>query len=159
MKILLKTIKFGDIFYQIDKKYLNLVKNHKIYACLLNNNKLYLIRDDKIWLHQLILGKAPKGLVIDHINGDTLDNRKSNLRFITHGENRQNTTKRKLTEEEVLDILLSNQSNNILASKYNISNCLVSDIRRGKIYKQYFPDILREYLGCNYKSKRTYILT
>lgn len=33
------------------------------------------------------------------------------------------------------------------------------DIRRGKIYKQYFPDILREYLGCNYKSKRTYILT
>ena len=42
MKILLKTIKFGDIFYQIDKKYLNLVKNHKIYACLLNNNKLYL---------------------------------------------------------------------------------------------------------------------
>jgi hypothetical protein len=35
------------------------------------------------YLHQLIMGS--KG--IDHINGDGLDNRRGNLRRVTHGEN------------------------------------------------------------------------
>jgi len=41
-------------------------------------------------LHRLLVGD-PKGLVIDHINHDTLDNRRSvNLRVVTNGENLQN---------------------------------------------------------------------
>lgn len=38
-----------------------------------------------------IVGKPPKGFVIDHINGDTLDNRKDNLRIVTIRRNSQNT--------------------------------------------------------------------
>lgn len=38
-------------------------------------------------LHHFVVGKPPKGLVTDHINRDRLDNRKSNLRFVTQREN------------------------------------------------------------------------
>lgn len=38
------------------------------------------------YMHQLIL-YAPKGLEIDHINGDGLDNRRENLRLASHAQN------------------------------------------------------------------------
>lgn len=50
--------------------------------------------DDSRKLHQFLLGPAPEGHVIDHINGDGLDNRRENLRFCTHGENHANEGKR-----------------------------------------------------------------
>lgn len=40
-------------------------------------------------MHMLILGKKD-GLEIDHININRLDNRRSNLRHVTHGENMYN---------------------------------------------------------------------
>ncbi|MFL1672175.1 HNH endonuclease [Paenibacillus dendritiformis] len=41
------------------------------------------------FLHRVV-NDCPPGLVVDHINGDTLDNRKSNLRNVTLGENTKN---------------------------------------------------------------------
>lgn len=48
------------------------------------------INGKKTYLHQLIIGKR-EGMVIDHINGDKLDNRNSNLRHISQRENTLNT--------------------------------------------------------------------
>ena len=139
----LETKKFGKIFYKIDKEDLSLIENHKVYACKLSNNKLYLIRDDKKWLHRLIMPDCPKGMVIDHINGNSLDNTRKNLRITTYSINTQNTNKRLLKEDEILDILLNSKSNRELANKYGCSNCLISNIRTGKLYNGLFPEILR----------------
>jgi hypothetical protein len=42
-----------------------------------------------IYLHRYILN-APDGYVVDHINNNPLDNRKVNLRVVTHKANQQN---------------------------------------------------------------------
>ena len=38
-------------------------------------------------MHHVVLGFPPPGMVIDHINGNGLDNRRENLRFASIGEN------------------------------------------------------------------------
>lgn len=38
-------------------------------------------------LHAWIFGSPPKGMVVDHANGDKLDNRRSNLRLLTVAQN------------------------------------------------------------------------
>lgn len=47
-------------------------------------------------MHHAILGKPPQGYVVDHINGDRLDNRRCNLRFVTHQQNAFNTRKHRV---------------------------------------------------------------
>lgn len=46
-------------------------------------------RKKAVPLHRFIIS-ATEGLVVDHINGNTLDNRKNNLRMATKAENGQN---------------------------------------------------------------------
>lgn len=47
-----------------------------------------------IYMHRLILD-PPSHMGIDHHNGDSLDNRRSNLRACTHSQNAMNSRKRR----------------------------------------------------------------
>lgn len=51
-----------------------------------------------VYLHRLILN-APKGIHVDHKDGDGLNNRRSNIRLSTPGQNRANcgATRRKMS--------------------------------------------------------------
>lgn len=46
------------------------------------------------YLHRVILA-APKGVMVDHINHDALDNRRANLRLATASQNNCNARKRR----------------------------------------------------------------
>lgn len=48
-----------------------------------------------IFMHRLLMG-FPKGLVVDHINGNGLDNRLSNLRAVSYSTNNLNTYRHRL---------------------------------------------------------------
>lgn len=49
------------------------------------------IKGKKVYLHRLIMGN-PDGLVVDHLNQQTLDNRRENLQVVTQKENLANRT-------------------------------------------------------------------
>jgi hypothetical protein len=46
-----------------------------------------------LYLHLLLLGTPPDGKMVDHANGDSLDNRRFNLRFATPRENSHNRSR------------------------------------------------------------------
>lgn len=47
-----------------------------------------------IQMHRIVMD-APKGIMVDHINGNSLDNRKENLRFCNNGQNQSNSLSKK----------------------------------------------------------------
>jgi hypothetical protein len=52
--------------------------------------KLYAKCMKSLYLHRYILRDIPNGMVVDHISGDSLDNRRSNLRIVTVAQNNKN---------------------------------------------------------------------
>ena len=46
-----------------------------------------------IYLHRFLLKLTDKKIFVDHVNMDTLDNRKENLRICTHSQNQMNKNK------------------------------------------------------------------
>lgn len=72
---------------KFDKQDLNLVRQYYWNVC--SSNGIYLrttVTIDKkklkvLWLHRLLMGN-PENKIVDHINGDSLDNRRCNLRLV-----------------------------------------------------------------------------
>ncbi len=65
----------------------------KWYAHKESNTLFYAVRkENTIRMHRVII-RACKGQEVDHINGNALDNRKSNLRIATHSQNMANCHK------------------------------------------------------------------
>jgi len=88
----LKTKKLEVIL--IDNDDYEKLKNHSFH--LSHGYPRTCIARKKVMLHQLIMPKQ-KGMTIDHINRNKLDNRKTNLRSVTILENCQNRLPKKGT--------------------------------------------------------------
>ena len=76
------------------------LKKHKIYGRTQNGKRyaFLTINGKKIFLHRYLMGlgnvKFSPKQTVDHINGDSLDNRLCNLRICTQGENMKNIKKK-----------------------------------------------------------------
>lgn len=80
-------IKIQDNEILIDKDDYDIIKNYKFNI----DSNGYVVNWKVGKLHRYIMGEIPQGMVIDHINGNKLDNRKCNLRFATIQQNMWNS--------------------------------------------------------------------
>lgn len=87
MKIKIISLTHGTKYIKIDEEDFEIIKNLKVYIIKIGNYFYARKQPDKQGLHRFIVGEIPKGMVVDHINGDTLDNRKSNLEIVSIKEN------------------------------------------------------------------------
>jgi len=82
-----------DGYAVVDKEFSYLDKYNWSVIKVRDDNRYYYAQakvDGKMQLLHRVVAGTPDGLVTDHINHDTLDNRKSNLRVCTASENRMN---------------------------------------------------------------------
>lgn len=91
-----------------------------------------------VGLHQLILGKKP-GFVIDHKNGNKLDNRRCNLHFVTHGYNTANRPKRRDSRQKYkgIQLLPSGRYRAVTTGKKQIGHVVDTPEEAYKIFIEY----------------------
>lgn len=95
-KLIINSPKFGELICLIDTEDINKIKHIKwcvnYSKCVKNFYVVGHTKEDNrkvLHLHRLVTN-CPSNLVVDHINHNTLDNRKENLKICTKYENNQN---------------------------------------------------------------------
>lgn len=116
---------------------------------------------------QTFLGPAPDGKECDHIDRNRANPKLTNLRYITHAENIENSANvvgedhgmAKLTEAQVREILAilpgprwgrrgkGHHPNSVIsiAERYGISNVTVLQLRRGERWRHVFDDMVADH--------------
>jgi len=122
-----RLLKFGCIFRKIDlgEGQFTIVEPRDYYSIRHfkwfvhgNGSNLYAarsaltndLRSRIIFLHRQIMD-PPAGLVVDHRNCDSLDNRRANLRVVTQAVNMRNRRKRKNTSSRFIGVWFDKKRN------------------------------------------------
>jgi len=113
-----------------------------------NKTNLYASRTYKIGSKKVTIKSmhrditnAPKGLIVDHINGNGLDNRRINLRLATHQQNKCNSRKKAGCSSKYRGISWSKRSNLWRAKLQYKGKCVLlklfnSEIEAAKAYDE-----------------------
>jgi hypothetical protein len=80
--------------FLVDSDMVDICKQY-VWRIAQKRNKYYVVtgsskKGTMIYLHQMILGKPDDNNEIDHIDGNSLNNTRSNLRYVSHQENVDN---------------------------------------------------------------------
>lgn len=123
------------------------------------------------YIHKLVaeyfIGKRPEGYVIDHIDGNYLNNRADNLHYVTQKENVNNPITKKRTSESIKKHYnnLTDEERKLLGEKIKLrmknsgaykkislanKNRIV--IHKGTEYKRVKPEELEYYLNKGYEN-------
>lgn len=105
--------KYGELYSLIEDEDYELVRKYK-WRAYKNRTKhkdaFYAVTDyyklgkkTTIYMHRLIMGSPERPFVVDHINHNGLDNRRSNLRVVSYMKNRINS---KGVDPDSLDMTL-----------------------------------------------------
>ena len=134
----------------IDKDELWRIEKYKYYP---SNNRgyIYLRRCGKnmkrIYLHREIMN-TQKDVICDHINGNTLDNRKCNLRNCTSKQNSWNHGKNKRNKTGVTGVSFDKTRNLYQASiRYNGKSIGLGRYKTIKEARQVYNDATIKYFG------------
>ena len=90
-------VQLGRYYTIVDEDDMILFEDH-CYHAHIGDASIYVYNGYSTRLHRVIAqrayGNIPSDKEVDHINGCSLDNRRSNLRIVTHSENLKNGKKR-----------------------------------------------------------------
>jgi hypothetical protein len=141
--------------YDKNKIVKSLNKNTKYYRVYKRINGKFLNLEVHRLMVETFIGEIPKGMQVNHINGDKYDNKLSNLEIVTPLENMQHAhrtglikyrkgednAQAKLKETEVIyiyELIKQFKSNEYIAKELDIKPKLVSLIRNGARWKHIF---------------------
>lgn len=122
----MKTLKINSSKYGLinvlldDEDYERIEKDFKNlkWTITKNRNKFYVqktVNDKHIYLHRYIMN-CPKDKYVDHINHNTLDNRKQNLRITNNADNLRNGEIRVNNKTGVKGVYFDNKRNKYVAN-------------------------------------------
>ena len=105
-----------------------------------------------VFMHNMILW-SPRGLEIDHVDGNTLNNRRSNLRIVTHKENMRNQ-KVKLHSSKYKGVHWDSDRNKWKATtkingKVVCIGRFLTEIEAAKAYNDFVSHVDREHYKLN----------
>lgn len=105
-------------------------------------------------MHRALM-KTPRGKKTDHINGDRLDNRKSNLRICTNKQNARNNRKQSNASSKYKGVTYYRESRNYKAqinADYKVRHLGMFDNERhaALAYDLWAIDLFGEYAGTNF---------
>ena len=151
--------KAGNWAFVSDEDYVLVMKYRWVASLDPKSKKIYGRTESlpRTRMHVLIMNtKGNNSIVVDHIDGDSLNNQRENLRIATITQNNQNVAKRKNASSKYKGVIWSKQHNKwrvrITLNKKTISFGLYdSEEEAAKVYDLRAKEYFKEFARLNFK--------